>query len=81
MASNQTRAQSLQNREENEEAVKVMEAHGLKLVVPMQEEIESFKQLVRDSIPELVGTAFSQQSFEMVNTHLRDFRRQRAARE
>ena len=81
VAANHTRAQSLQNREENEEAVEVMEAHGLKLVVPMQEEIESFKQLVRDSIPELVGKAFSNQSFEMVNTHLRDFRRQRAARE
>ena len=76
-----TRKQSLQNRRENEEALKVMEAHGLKLVVPMQDEIESFKQLVRDSMPELVGKAFTEQSFEMVNTHLQDFRRQRAAGE
>lgn len=81
VAATHTRKQSLQNRKENEEAVQVMKANGLELVVPMQEEIESFEQLVRDSIPELVGKAFSQQSFEMVHTHLGDFRRQRAARE
>ncbi len=80
VAANHTRKQSLQNREENQEAIKVMEANGVELVVPMQEEIESFKQLVRDSIPELVGKAFSEQSFEMVQTHLQIFRHQRDAR-
>ena len=68
--------QTLQNRKENQEAVKVMQDQGLELVTPPTSEIQSFKDLVQESIPELVGTAFSQESFALIQKHLADFRTQ-----
>ena len=70
------RQQVLWSREENQEAFQVMQDQGVELVVPPQDEIQSFKQLVQDSIPELVGQAFSRESFEQVQLHLSNFRQQ-----
>ena len=72
----QMRQQVLQSREDNQEAFQVMQDHGVELIVPPQDEIQSFKQLVQDSIPELVGQAFSRESFEQVQLHLSNFRQQ-----
>ena len=66
--------QASQNRHDNEEALKVLQAQGLQLVDPLEKEIQSFKDLVRESTPELVGKAFSQESFDLVQAHLSTFR-------
>lgn len=70
------RQQWLQNRQENEEALQVMQKNGLERVVPPKGEIQGFEQLVQDSLPELVGRAFSQEAFDQVQKHLADFRQQ-----
>ncbi len=64
------------NRKENEEALQVMQSQGLGLVVPPPDEVRSFEELVEESLPELVGRAFSQEAFDQVQKHLAEFRRQ-----
>jgi TRAP-type C4-dicarboxylate transport system substrate-binding protein len=59
-----------QNRKENGEALQVLEANGLQLVAPPPEEIAGFEQLVRDSLPELVGHAVPQDAYELVQAEL-----------
>lgn len=68
--------QRRQNRKENGEALQVLEASGITLVAPAPGEIQGFEQLVRDSLPELVGHAFSQEACDLVQTHLAALRQQ-----
>jgi len=62
--------QRAQNRKENGEALQVLERNGITLVAPAEGEAEGFGQLVRDSLPELVGKAFSQEAYDLVQAHL-----------
>jgi TRAP-type C4-dicarboxylate transport system substrate-binding protein len=66
--------QVIQSRLDNQEAFQVLQNQGLELVDPLQEEIQSFKDLVQESIPELVGKAFSKESFDLLLAHLAAFR-------
>ncbi|MBI2505162.1 MAG: TRAP transporter substrate-binding protein DctP [Candidatus Latescibacteria bacterium] len=76
LAEEHLRQQLLQNRKENAEALKVLQANGLELVTPPPDEIQGFEQLVRDSLPELVGQAFTQEAYDLVQAHLSSFRQQ-----
>jgi TRAP-type C4-dicarboxylate transport system substrate-binding protein len=71
--------QRRQNRKENGEALQVLENGGISLVAPPLEEVRGFEQLVRDSLPELVGSAFSQEAYDLVQAHLAARRRQTPA--
>ncbi len=66
--------QVAQSRRDNGEALNVLQAQGLQLVDPIEKEIQSFKDLVRESTPELVGKAFSKESYDLVKAHLSTFR-------
>lgn len=70
---------NLQNRQDNEQALQVMLDHGVELVEPPPAEIQTFKQLVEESKPELVGKAFSQESFDLVQKHLAEYRQQHSS--
>ena len=65
-------------RRENEEAMQVMLANGLQLVSPLPPDVETFKQLVADSVPELVGKSFSREAYDLVQMHLNAFRQERS---
>ncbi|NKB67254.1 MAG: ABC transporter substrate-binding protein [Candidatus Latescibacteria bacterium] len=68
------RQQMEQSRKDNLEAIEVMRANGLEFVAPDPDELATFKQLVRESTPELVGNAFSTQAYEQIQQHLATFR-------
>ena len=68
------RAQMELSRVDNEDALVVMEQQGLIRVIPPDSEIESFKDLVAESMPDLLGSAFSQESYELVQNYLAEFR-------
>lgn len=70
------REQLQQNRKENSEALAVLQANGLQLVAPPSAEIQGFEQLVWDSLPELVGHAFTQEAYALVQAKLAAFRQQ-----
>ena len=62
------------SRADNVEALEVIVDQGLELVTPPQEEIEEFQLLVHEALPELLDTAFSRESFDLVRSHLSEFR-------
>ncbi|MBT3342923.1 MAG: TRAP transporter substrate-binding protein DctP [Gemmatimonadetes bacterium] len=62
------------SRQDNEEAMQVIIDQGIIKVEPLEEEIQSFIDLVVESRPELVGHAFSQEAYDLVNQHLTSFR-------
>lgn len=69
--------QRRQSRTDNAEALEVFTREGLERITPPPERVAGFHQLVRRSEPELVGRAFSSESYDLVRSHLQDFRRQR----
>ncbi len=62
------------NRQENDEAMTVLQANGLALVEVSPKDIETFKGLVTSAEAELVGRAFSREAHEQIARHLQDFR-------
>lgn len=76
LADRYLQAQLQQNRKENTEAMQVMQANGLQLVSPLPADVQGFEQLVQDSLPELVGHAFSQEAYDLVQATLATFRQQ-----
>ncbi len=64
------RAQMANSRQQNEEALQVLEQQGLIRVVPPEEEIRGFQTLVDESMPELIDNAFSKTSADLVQQHL-----------
>jgi len=72
------RAQTESSRKDNEESLAVMAQQGLVRVEPPAKEIEAFRDLVDESMSELVGNAFSRESFELIQKHLADYRSARA---
>ena len=71
--------QRLQSREDNRKALEVMQDQGLELVTPLPEDVEGFRQLVADSVPELVGQAVPREAYDLVRHYLAQFRQSRAA--
>ena len=66
--------QMRQSRRDNQEALQVMRDNGLEFVSPLDQEVASFKQLVLDSTPELVGQAFSAHAHQQILGHLAVYR-------
>lgn len=69
---------SLQTRQDNERAMQVMLDSGLELVSPGPGDLEAFQALVAQTVPDLVGSAFSAEAQELVQQHLRQFRQRRS---
>lgn len=69
---------NLDSRQDNEEALQVMYAQGIAKVEPREEDIASFHDLVTASTPELVGSAFTQEAYDLVNLHLATYREKSA---
>jgi len=64
-------------REENEEAIKVMEQHGVTLVTPPQDQVAEFKRMSDTAMARLIGHAFSQKVVDEVTAHLETYRKAR----
>ena len=67
-------AQRILNRAENKEALRVISDHGVVAVDFPAPEIELFNQVVARSLPDLKGSAFSHESYEMVQRYLGEYR-------
>jgi TRAP-type C4-dicarboxylate transport system substrate-binding protein len=61
-------------RKDNQDALRVMEKHGVKRVVPTAEEVEKFKQLSTAALQHLGDVSFSQTTLDRVQVHLDRFR-------
>ena len=61
-------------RQENQEAIQVMEKHGVQLVTPPQDQVAEFKRLSDNAIIQVVDHAFSQKVLEDLTTHLENYR-------
>ncbi|MGD9007214.1 MAG: TRAP transporter substrate-binding protein DctP [Desulfobacteraceae bacterium] len=61
-------------RKDNQDALRVMEKHGVKTIVPTAEEVEKFKQLSTAALQYLGGVSFSQATLDRVHVHLARFR-------
>jgi len=62
-------------RNENQEAIKVMTKHGVKLVKPSQDEIGEFKKIAAKAMEYQTGKSFSQKVRDEVIAHLETFRK------
>ena len=62
------------SRADNADAMQVMSDHGLEFVTLPDDEIDRFRMLVDESLPELVGKAFSKEAFDAVGRHLASYR-------
>ena len=61
-------------RQENEEAMRVMAKHGIKILNPTEETIEEFKTLSNRAMDRLDGKTFSKKIRREVEGHLKTFR-------
>jgi TRAP-type C4-dicarboxylate transport system substrate-binding protein len=61
-------------RQENQEAIQVMEKQGVQLVTPPQDQVAEFKRLSDNAIAQLVGHAFSKKVLEDVTAYLEAYR-------
>ena len=61
-------------RKENQEAIKVMTKHGVKLVKPSKDQIEEFKKIAANAMQHQTGQSFSQKVRDEVIAHLKAFR-------
>ena len=62
-------------RKENQEAIKVMAKHGVKLIRPSEEEIDEFKGLSTKAMNRQIGKSFSQKIKNEVIGHVEEYRR------
>ena len=65
----------LQIRKENQDAIKVMTKHGVKLVKPSKDQIAEFKKVGAQAIENQTGESFSQKVRDDVIEHLKAFRK------
>ena len=61
-------------RKENQEALQVMEKHGVQLLTPPKDQVVEFKRLSDSAIAQLVDHAFSKKVLEDITTHLEHYR-------
>jgi len=64
-----------QIRKENQEAVQVMQNHGVKLVKPPPDQIDEFKKLSDRAMQRIGGHTFSKEVLKQVKAYLDDFRK------
>jgi len=64
-------------RKENEEALKVMEKHGVTLVTSPKDQVAEFKRLSDKAMARLIGHAFSKKVVDEVAAHLETYRKGR----
>ena len=61
-------------RQENQEAIRVMEKQGVQLITPPQDQVAEFKLLSNTAVTKLVGHSFSKKVLENVTAHLEAYR-------
>ena len=62
-------------RQDNQEAIKVMTKHGVKLIKPTQDQIEEFKKVSQNAMKNQTGKSFSKKVRDDVFTHLEEYRK------
>ena len=62
-------------RQENQDAIKVMAKHGVKLIYPTEDEIDEFKKVSKNAMENQTGKSFSAKVRDEVLTHLEEFRK------
>lgn len=62
-------------RNENNEAIKVMVKHGVKIISPTQNQIDEFKKLSTKAMSRLRNELFSGKALDEVYSHLQEYRR------
>ena len=62
-------------RKENQEAIKVMVKHGVKLINPSEDQIEDFKRISKNAMINQTGKSFSARVKDEVLTYLEEYRK------
>jgi hypothetical protein len=62
-------------RNENQEAIKVMVKHGVKIVNPSKDQIDEFRRLSDDAMGGISGKAFSRTAMNDVTSQLINYRK------
>ncbi len=65
----------LEIRQENQEAIKVMAKHGVKLIYPSEDQIEDFKRVSKNAMNNQTGKSFSAKVKHEVITYLEEYRK------
>jgi TRAP-type C4-dicarboxylate transport system substrate-binding protein len=66
---------NVRTRRDNDEAVRVMQKQGIKLVSPTDEETEEFKRISLEAIDELGDKVFSKDVLIQVRSHIKQYRK------
>jgi TRAP-type C4-dicarboxylate transport system substrate-binding protein len=66
---------NVRTRKDNDEAVRVMQKQGIKLVSPTDEETEEFKRISLEAIDELGDKVFSKDVLVQVRSHIKQYRK------
>lgn len=61
-------------RRENQEAIKVMAKHGVKLIYPSEDQIEDFKRVSKNAMNNQTGKSFSAKVKNEILTYLEEYR-------
>jgi TRAP-type C4-dicarboxylate transport system substrate-binding protein len=61
-------------RKENQEAIKVMSKHGVKLIRPSKEQIEKFKEVSARAMNRQIGKSFSKKIKDEVVGYVEEYR-------
>jgi TRAP-type C4-dicarboxylate transport system substrate-binding protein len=62
-------------RKENQEAIKVMVKHGVKLIYPSADQIEDFKRVAKNAMHNQTGKSFSAKVKDEILTYLEEYRK------
>jgi TRAP-type C4-dicarboxylate transport system substrate-binding protein len=62
-------------RNENQEAIKVMVKHGVKIVTPSKDQIDELRKLSNDGMVRITGKAFSRKTMDDVTSQLTNYRK------
>ena len=65
----------LKIRQENEDAIKIMTKHGVKLIYPSEEQINEFKKVSHNAMINQTGKSFSAKVRDEIFSHLEDYRK------
>ncbi len=62
-------------RQENQEAIKVMAKHGVKLIYPSEDQIEEFKEISQNAMNNQTGKSFSAKVKNEIISYLEEYRK------
>jgi len=68
---------NVRTRKDNDEAIRVMQKQGIKLVSPTDEETKEFKRISLEAIDELGDKVFSKDVLVQVKSHINQYRKAR----